>query len=262
LLSGLSGSSDIWIYDLARRTNTRLTFTGNTTAPVWSKDGKSIFYTAFDATGTTTLVYRKPADGSREAEAVASPGGISFVSWVSKGANEAVLDFVNRGPGMADVVRMPLQAQAKPSAIVEDPADSYGSSVSPDERWVAYHSDATGRPEIYVRDMSGKGGRWQVSSTGGEEPHWSKDGRELYFRIGNRMMAASIDRGGAFHAGTPRLLFEGVYNLRSDSLRSYDVDPVSGRFLMIRPIEEGQPAPSIRVTLNWFDELRRLVPLR
>jgi len=258
-LSNLSGVSDIWIYDIVRHTNTRLTFTGNTAGPVWSKDGKSIFYTSFDSAGRSTVVYRKPADGSRDAEAVATAAGISYVSWVSKNGSDAVLDFVNQGAGMADVIRMPLHPQAKPSAIVADAADSYGSAVSPDERWVAYHSDATGRPEIYVRDMTGNGGHWQVSSTGGEEPHWSKDGRELYFRAGNRMMVTSIDRGAAFHAGTPRLLFEGVYNLRSDSLRSYDVDPVSGRFLMIRPLEEGQPAPSIRMTLHWFDDLRRLV---
>ncbi len=259
LLSNLSGVSDIWIYDIVRHTNTRLTFTGNTAGPVWSKDGKSIFYTSFDSMGRSTVVYRKPADGSRDAEAVATAAGISYVSWVSKNGSDAVLDFVNQGAGMADVIRMPLHPQAKPSAIVADAADSYGSAVSPDERWVAYHSDATGRPEIYVRDMTGNGGHWQVSSTGGEEPHWSKDGRELYFRAGNRMMVTSIDRGAAFHAGTPRLLFEGVYNLRSDSLRSYDVDPVTGRFLMVRPLEEGQPAPSIRMTLHWFDDLRRLV---
>jgi serine/threonine-protein kinase len=262
LLNGPSGGSDIWIYDIPRHTNTRLTFTGNSAAPVWSRDGKSIFYTAFDHTGRSSLVYRKAADGSREADVVASPGGISYVSWVSKDGTDAVLDFVNPGAGMADVIRLPLRPQSKPSPLVADPADSYGSAVSPDERWLAYHSDSTGRPEIYVRDMTATGGRWQVSTSGGEEPHWSKDGRELYFRAGNRMMMAPIERGSAFHAGTPRLLFEGVYNLRSDSLRSYDVDTATGRFLMIRPIEEGQPPASIRVTLNWFDELRRLVPAR
>jgi hypothetical protein len=177
---------------------------------------------------------------------------------VSKDETNAVLEFVNAGPGMADVVKLPLQARASPSPLVADPADTYGASVSPDGRWLAYHSDETARPEIYVRDMAGTG-RWQVSSAGGEEPHWSKDGRELYFRNGNRMMAASVDtRSSTFQAGTPRVLFEGVYNLRSDTLRSYDVDPVTGRFLMIRPLEEGQPPPSIRVTLNWFNELRRL----
>ena len=73
---------------------------------------------------------------------------------------------------------------------------------------------------------------------------------------------ATIDPGAAFRASTPHLLFEGVFNLRSDSLRSYDVDPVNGRFLMIRPLDEGQQAPSIRVTIDWFDELRRMAPPR
>ena len=261
LLNGASGSGDVWIYDLARHTNTRLTFTGKNAAPVWSADGKDIFYTSPDPTGRSTTVYRKPADGSREADVVATPTGRSYMAWVSNDETSAVLDFVNAGPGMADVVKMPLQEQARPSPLVADPADTYGASVSPDGRWMAYHSDETARPEIYVREMAGTG-RWQVSSAGGEEPHWSKDGRELYFRSGNRMMAASVDTRSTFQSGTPRLLFEGVYNLRSDTLRSYDVDPVTGRFLMIRPPEADLAPPSIRVTLNWFDELRRLVAAR
>ena len=99
-----------------------------------------------------------------------------------------------------------------------------------------------------------------MSNAGGEEPHWSKDGRELYYRTANRMMVASVDAEPAFRSGTPRPLFDGVYNWRSDSLRSYDVDPITGRFLMIRPVDEGQATTSIRFTLNWFDELRHLVP--
>jgi len=259
LLNGTSGSGDVWIYDVQRHTNTRLTFTGANAAPVWSADGKDIFYSSFDPTGRSATIYRKPADGSREAEAVATPGGRSYVAWLSTDETSAVLDFVNPAAGMADVVKMPLQPNSQPSPLVADRADTYGSSVSPDGRWVAYHSDESGRPEIYVRDMVGSG-RWQVSTTGGEEPHWSRDGRELYYRINNRMMAVPVESGGTFRSATPRLLFEGVYNLRSDSLRSYDVDPVTGRFLMIRPLEEGQPPPSIRVTINWFDELLRLQP--
>jgi serine/threonine-protein kinase len=261
LLNGQSGSGDVWIYDIARHTNTRLTFTGKNAAPVWSTDGRDIFYTSFDPSGRSTTVYRKPADGSREAEAVATPGGRAYVAWLSKDGTAAVLDFVNAGPGMADVVRMDLRPHAQPTPIVVGAADSYGASVSPDGRWIAYHSDDTGRPEIYVRDMTGTGGHWQVSNAGGEEPHWSKDGRELYYRTGHRMMAAPVERGAAFQSGTPRVLFEPVYNLRSDSLRTYDVDPASGRLLIIRPVEETQP-PSIRLTLHWFDEVRRLTSAR
>jgi serine/threonine-protein kinase len=259
-LNGLGNANDVWIYDITRHTNARLTFTGNAAGPVWSNDGKSIFFTSFDSTGRSSRVYRKPVDGSREAEAVAVLAGISYVSWVSKNESEAVVDFVNQGAGMGDIVRLALRLQAKPSGIVADPADTYGAAVSPDDRWVAYHSDASGRFEIYVRDMTGQGGQWQVSSGGGEEPHWSRDGRELFFRAGNRMMAAPIDAGDTFHSGTPRLLFQGVYDLRTDSLRSYDVDPLTGRFLMVRPIDEGRPQPSIRLAVNWLSELRRLLP--
>ena len=245
---------------MSRQTNTRLTFTARNAAPVWSPDGKSIFYMSFDPTGASSTMYRKPADGSREAEIVATPGGRSYVAWLSRDETHAILDFVNPGAGMADVVRMDVRRDARAAPVVADAADTYGASVSPDGRWLAYHSNASGRYEIYVRDLTGTGGQWQVSNAGGEEPHWSKDGRELYYRAVNRMMVATIETQPAFRSSTPRALFDGVYNWRSDSLRSYDVDPVTGRFLMIRPVDEGQSPSSIRITLNWLDELRRLVP--
>jgi eukaryotic-like serine/threonine-protein kinase len=263
VLNGPSGAGDVWIYDVARQTNTRLSFTANNAGPVWSSDGASVFYTSFDPGVASSRVYRKLADGSREADLVATlDRQRSYVAWISKDETTAILDFVNPGPGMADIIKMTLRPDARPVPVVADPADTYGASLSPDGRWLAYHSDPTGRPEVYVRDMTGTGGQWQVSNAGGEEPHWSPDGRELYYRAGNRMMASSIERDAAFRASMPRLLFEGVYNWRSDSLRSYDVDPVTGRFLMIRPLDEGQSLSSIRVTVNWFDELRRLVPLQ
>ena len=262
LLNGASGSGDVWIYDLGRKTNTRLTFTANNGGPVWSADGKTIFYTSLDPSGRKATVFRKLADGSREADVVGVAEGRAWVAWVSGDEKSALLDFVNAGPGMGDVITLPLLPQSRQSGLVVGPADEYGAAVSPDGRWLAYHSDETGRSEVYVRDRSGSGARWQVSATGGEEPHWSHDGRELYFRMGNRLMAAAIDAGTTFQSATPRLLFEGVYNLRSDSLRSYDVDPKTGRFLMIRPADDSAVTPAIRVVVNWFEELRGQMPTR
>jgi len=262
LLNGSTGSADVWIYDLGRKTNTRLTFTATNAGPVWSADGKWVYYTSLDPSGRKGTVLRKLADGSREAEVVAMVEGRSWMAWVSGDGKSALLDFVNPGPGMGDVITLPLQQQSKQSGLISGPADEYGAAVSPDGRWLAYHSNETGRSEVYVRDQTGSGARWQVSVTGGEEPHWSRDSRELYFRVGNRMMAAAIDAGATFQSTTPRLLFEGVYNLRSDSLRSYDVDPKTGRFLMLRPAGDSGVPAAIRVVVNWFEELRGLMPAR
>jgi Tol biopolymer transport system component len=119
-------------------------------------------------------------------------------------------------------------------------------------------SDESGRPEIYVRDTSSAGGRWQISTTGGDEPSWSRDGRELYYRDESRLMVVAIDTRGAFKPGTPAVLFEGVYNLRSDTGISYDLHPRGDRFLMVRLTDENV-ASAITVVTNWFADLKRLM---
>ena len=96
------------------------------------------------------------------------------------------------------MVKLPLVANAKPERLVSTRFDDYAGVWSPDRRWLAYQSDESGRGEVYVRDMSSAGGRWQVSTTGGDEPSWSPDGRELYYRNETQMMAVSVDTRTTF----------------------------------------------------------------
>ena len=130
--------------------------------------------------------------------------------------------------------------------------------MSPDRRWLAYVADETGRREVYVRDIAGPGARWQISNAGGEEPRWSPKGDELFYRAENRLMAVSISTRTIFENGTPQPLFDGVYKSGTENGRSFDVDPKGGRFLMIRPADTSQGPATVRVVLNWLDELRRI----
>ena len=134
--------------------------------------------------------------------------------------------------------------------------------MSPDGRWLAYQSNESTRYEVYVRDLQGTGGRWQVSNGGGEEPHWSANGRELYFRSETRLLVSSVELQPTFRPGTPSVLFQGIYNMRSDSGLSFDVDPKSGRFVMIRRAASGANQARVRLVLNWFQELKQLVRVR
>jgi hypothetical protein len=154
-------------------------------------------------------------------------------------------------------MQLALTQGAKPMPLVSTPSDEYGGMWSPDRRWLAYMADESGRPEIYVRDTSSAGGRWQISTTGGDEPSWSRDGRELYYRNESRLMVVAIETRGGFKPGTPAVLFDGVYNLRSDTGISYDLHPDGDRFLMVRLTDENV-ASAIRVVTNWFDDLKRL----
>jgi hypothetical protein len=210
---------------------------------------------SFDPSGGASLM-KKPADGSREAEVVTRLPRHAFLEQTFADEQSFLLA-MHTESRMADIVSIKPKGGASPSPLVATRFDEYGPALSPNGRWLAYHSSETGRFEIYVSDVSGTGGRWQVSSAGGEEPRWSPDGRELYYRNDNLFMMAPVQTDGAFHAGTPTKLFDGVYNLRSENGVSYSVDPKGSRFLMLRLADEGSPGGELRVVVNWLTELRR-----
>jgi len=109
----------------------------------------------------------------------------------------------------------------------------------------------------------GPGGKWQISTDGGNEPQWNRNGRELFYRDGDKMMAVDISTQSGFAAGKPGKLFEGPYlkNGVGYARANYDVSADGQRFLMIKAVEQGETAPTqINVVLNWTEELKRLVP--
>jgi hypothetical protein len=162
----------------------------------------------------------------------------------------AVVDTIVTASDRGDVLRVPFLAAAPLQPVATTGFNEYGSSVSPDGRWLAYQSDETGRPEVFVVDLT-SGVRRQVTSEGGEEAHWSGDGRELYYRTVNRLMAIPVFPGPTLRLGNPVPLFEGVYTSGIESGRSYDVDMKTGRFLLVQPVREGKISGVIRVVLNW-----------
>ena len=117
-------------------------------------------------------------------------------------------------------------------------------------------SDESGREEVYVVPFPGSGGRWPISTDGGNRPLWARNGRELFYRHGDRTMAVTVTSDATFSATKPRLLFEA--KALSDSVLSYDVTP-EGEFLMIEPGESDTPPTQINVVLNWLQEVRHRV---
>jgi Tol biopolymer transport system component len=138
--------------------------------------------------------------------------------------------------------------------------DEASPRFSPDGQWLAYASDESGRREIYVQSYPGPGGKWQISTEGGTEPVWNPNGRELFYRSGDKMMAVDIATQPSFTAGKPRVLFEGQYAPTPATLPNYDVSPDGQRFLMLKPVEQVQAPTQINVVLNWFEELKQKVP--
>ena len=125
-----------------------------------------------------------------------------------------------------------------------------GAQTSPDGRFVAYSSDESSRAEIYVRSTTGTG-RFQVSSGGGEEPRWSANGRELFYRESTKLMVVSIESGSTFRAGVPKVVVDGLYFARADTGMSYSVAGNGERFLMIGPSGGALGPKRIRVIVNY-----------
>jgi eukaryotic-like serine/threonine-protein kinase len=144
---------------------------------------------------------------------------------------------------------------AKPQPFLDNRFTRAEFQFSPDGKWVAYQSNESGRNEVYVSPFPGPGGKSQVSTDGGTQPRWNRNGRELFFRsVPNRLMAVDTELTPAFRAGAPKMLFEKVSS-------DYDVHPDGKRFLMLKPAATTADSSELHIILNWFDDLRKKVPL-
>ena len=258
VLVGASGSGDIWIFDTRSTAFTPITFDRTNATPVWSRDSRSLYYASVKPTGDETTIVRRLIDGSGQAVELGKVPTRAYLEAIDADAKTAYLTkYEERAAANVDVAALPLNGGSV-TVLAGGPANQYGSAISPDGRWLAYQSDEGSRAEIFVRDLTGAGGRWPVSTTGGEEPHWSADGTEIFYRNDTQFWSAKVTTRPEFRANPPAMLFDGVYNLRSDTGMTYDIDRKTGRFAMLRPSGQTPGARSqVRVMLNWLDSLRR-----
>jgi eukaryotic-like serine/threonine-protein kinase len=247
----------IWLYDLSRETLTRFTFEGDTNIrPVWILDGKRIAFTS-DKEGPLNIFWQL-ADGSGGRERLTSSEYTQFP--ISSSADGQLLAFVEVNPTQRDISLLRL-GDRKVQPFLRTRFNETLPRFSPDGRWLAYISDESGRYEVYVQPYPGPGGKWQISTEGGTEPVWSRNGRELFYRSGDKMMAADVTTQPSFSAGTPKVLFERHYQGTAVPTPNYDVSLDGQRFLMLKPTEQSEAAPTqINVVLNWFEELKQKVP--
>jgi serine/threonine-protein kinase len=240
------GAADIWIYDVESGRRMRLTVEGtNHSFPVWTPDGKQLLFLLDSAD-----LYSKSADGSGQVVPVVVGQGMSFPhSWTPDGRT---LVFTNSGD-------LWLWRREKDiSRITNTPFSEISPRFSPDGNWLAYSSDESGQREVYVRAYPGSG-KWTISIEGGVEPVWSRDGRQLFYRSGDKMMVAPIETESGFAPGTPEMLFEKRYDLEPTAATAeYDISPDGQRFLMVK---EESTAHQINIVLNWFEELKARVPV-
>ncbi|HVP50125.1 MAG TPA: protein kinase [Candidatus Bathyarchaeia archaeon] len=250
-----STGADIWLYNMISRTTTRLTSDNQSSFPVWSPDGSAIYYMSWHD-GTLNL-YRKPIAGGETLQVThwQSSGGAPLVvsrdrKWLLTGKNSRDtredLTILKLGDDGRAVEEIPFLATNFSECLAD---------VSPNGRWAAYTSDESGGWEVYVTSFPHAGEKYRISSAGGEEPLWSPDGRELYFRFGTRWFVADVTTGDRFTAGHPRELFAGPFaNLPG---YSYAVMPDGNHFLVVEGVDQSKTVTELNVVTNIFDEIRR-----
>jgi serine/threonine-protein kinase len=253
--------NDIWIWDFSRRTLTRLTFDpGLNRGIAWSPDGKRLAFSAQREGGEN--VYWQAADGTGAAERLTKDQNEQLPNAFTPDGKRIL--YSQPGSAPFDIGIVDVEGDHKVEMLFHSMYSELNAEVSPDGRWLAYESNESRTTEVYVRPFPDiNAGRWQISTGGGTRPLWSRNGRELFYISGSKMMKVDIQTGAAFSAGTPEMLFQGGF-ISPQTGRNYDVTADGKRFLMIkdaRPVDSSAPPSQLVVVLNWFEELKRLVPV-
>jgi Tol biopolymer transport system component len=248
LLDERTRRSDIWTFDIKSGGRLRVTFDGNSFTPVWSRDGATIFYLQEQA-GHTILLASRPAGGGAErilARSLptsaelhdCSAGYCVFSAWRPEAGTNYDLLAVRLSDGAI-----------VPAAVTE--ADENDGHLSPDGRLLAYGFEQNGEENVFVRSFPSGTGLWQVSTAGGSQPIWSRDGRELYFLTDRDIVAVPVSTGGGFTAGPPRTIALRALSATDASMRVVHAEPApDGRLLVIVPQMLNASVP-YRLVLNW-----------
>jgi eukaryotic-like serine/threonine-protein kinase len=257
----VNADSQIWLHDMAREAFTRFTVEGDTNVyPLWTRDGQRIVFSSFTKGVEALNLFWRRADGGGAPERLTNSQDQQYPNSFSP--NGQLLAFSQVSPNTSYDIWVLNLADRSARPFLQTPFLESASQFSPDGQWLAYISNESGRFEVYVQPYPGPGAKYQISTDGGAEPAWNPSGAELFYRNGDKMMVVDIATQPSFLPGKPRVLFEGRYIPTSGTVRFYDVTRDGQRFLMLRDSEQIAPIAHINVVLNWFEELKRLVPTK
>ncbi|MGH9792088.1 MAG: protein kinase domain-containing protein, partial [Candidatus Acidiferrales bacterium] len=249
------GPPDLWIYELARGLRTRFTFTPSVEShPAWAPDSMRLAYRATNK-GIPDLFQKSLAGAGHEAPLLESNIAKYPGSWSSNGR---YLAYEVRGAGPTtgnDIWVLPIAENGKPAPFLETPFREGQPHFSPDGRWIAYISDESSRYEVYVAPFPGPGRKWQISTSGGDQPRWRRDGKEIFYLANNSAITAVevSARGETFEVGAAKSLFQ-TLPLRRGS--AYDVTGDGQRFL-VNLLPQEQSSDPMTLVINWPAALPR-----
>jgi serine/threonine protein kinase/Tol biopolymer transport system component len=238
--------SQIWVYDLARRSGIPIATEGHSLGSVWTRDGRHVLY------GSQADIYQRTADASAPPERLLTRDRPQYPSsWSSDG--RLLVFHEENATNTSDIRIMQIGGGERP--LITTPATELHGEISPDGRWFVFTSDESGRNEVHVRPFPNvDAGQWIVSR-GGESPRWSRDGREIFYMNGASLMSVTVDLSArSFVAGAPVTLLTGPFDTTQDM--NYDVFPDGQHFVMVQADPDARPT-RLQVVLNWSEELKR-----
>ena len=251
-----TSTRDIWIIDPARTTSTRFSFNGaEDFLPIWSPDGGNILFVS-DRSGFGNL-FEKPTSGASNEEEILKTEERKWPSdWSKDGQYVA---FTSSSPTTRlDLWVLPMFGDRKPISFLQTSFNEDGPRFSPDGHFIAYYSDDSGSYEVYVQPFPASGAKWQISSGGGMQPRWRRDGKELFFMSPNRrLMAVDVNLGeGTFEAGVPKMLFQTSSIGYVGPRNTYECSRDGQRFL-INSLKSDAVSIPVTVVVNWTSDLKR-----
>jgi len=248
-----TGSSDLWIQDIARGTRTRFTASESDEGdPVWSPDGRRLAFFSCCESGKSSFRIKELSDTTSTGQSPFQSGFDAPTDWSADGR----FIIYQKGEPTAgrDLWVLPLFGEQKPFPFLQTQFNERDARFSSDGRWVAFISNESGRNEIYVTRFDQPGEKWRISTAGGESPRWRRDGKELFYLAADKkLMAVPVKSGAAtFEAEAPTALFKIDSILEGD----YDVTADGQRFLINSSVAGAQSLP-FTVVLNWTTQLKR-----
>ena len=255
LVGGEGGVSDLWVADLERGGLTRLTFGQFVSRPVWSVDGSRVAYgTRIQGRRDNSWqIVWEPADGSREHEVLVDGQRSHLPSAFTSDGRTLIYDALNADATAQDIWMISLAEPRQPRVVVGGAFRKSEGVLSPDGRWLAYVSDEDGQGGVFVRPFPEGDGRWQISTPHGGEPRWSRDGRDLFYRVDAAIYRVRIDTARGFSAGRPERLFDRVAS--GTGVQTYAPSPDGSRFITFRSAERAGSLRTLYLDLGFASRL-------